>query len=103
MNNSYPQINIIFDRRKIATPTVKSSVEIRICHNYKQKFISTGIKLNSTQWKNGRIINCPDIVQLSQTKGSPKTPEVVFFLSSDLTEVLKPIVSSLQFLCLRCG
>lgn len=67
MNNKYPQINIIFDRRKIATPTIKSSVEIRICHNYKQKFISTGIKLYSTQWKNGKITNCPDIIQISKT------------------------------------
>ena len=67
MNNKHPQINIVFDRRKIATPSVKASVEIRICYNYKQKFISTGIKLNSTQWKNGKITNCPDIIQISKT------------------------------------
>ena len=67
MNNKYPQVTLVFDRRKIATPTVKASVEFRICHNYKQKFISTGIKLNSTQWKNGKITNCPDIIQISQT------------------------------------
>ena len=66
MNNKSPQINLVFDRRKIATPTTKSSVEIRITYNYKQKFISTGIKLNSTQWKNGKIVNCPDIIQISQ-------------------------------------
>lgn len=51
----------------MATPTVKSSVEIRITYNYQQKFIATGIKLNSTQWKNGKIVNCPDIIQISQT------------------------------------
>lgn len=67
MNNKSPQINIIFDRRKNASPTVKASIEIRITHNYKQKFLSTGIKLYSTQWKNGKIINCPDILQISQT------------------------------------
>ena len=67
MNNKYPQVTLVFDRRKIATPTVKASVEFRICHNYRQKFISTGIKLNSTQWKNGKITNCPDIIQISQT------------------------------------
>jgi integrase len=66
MNNKYPQINLVFDRRKTATPTVKSSVDVRICYDYKQKFISTGVKLNSTQWKNGKIINCPDIIQVSQ-------------------------------------
>ena len=67
MNNKSPQIAFVFDRRKIATPTIKSSVEMRITYNYKQKFLATGIKLYSTQWKNGKIINCPDIIQISQT------------------------------------
>lgn len=67
MNNKFPQISFVFDRRKIATPSIKSSVEMRVCYNYKQKFIATGIKLNSTQWKKGKIVNCPDIVQVSQT------------------------------------
>ena len=67
MNNKYPQVSFIFDRRKVATPTIKSSVDMRICYNYKQKFISTGIRLYSTQWKNGKIINCPDIMGISQT------------------------------------
>jgi integrase len=65
MNNKFPQISFVFDRRKIATTTIKSSVEMRICHDYKQKFIATGIKLNSTQWKNGKIVNCPDAMQIS--------------------------------------
>lgn len=67
MNTRPPQIKAIFDRRKKATPTVKSSLEIRITYNYRQKFISTGIRLYSTQWKNGRIVNCPDIMQISRT------------------------------------
>ena len=57
----------MFDRRKVASPTVKSSVDMRITYNYKQKIISTGIKLYSTQWKNGKIVNCPNIMQISQT------------------------------------
>lgn len=67
MINKSPQITLVFDRRKIATPSVKASVDIRITHDYKQKIISTGIRLYSTQWKNGRIVNCPDIMQISQT------------------------------------
>ena len=67
MNNKFPQISFVFDRRKIATPSIKSSVEMRVCYNYKQKFIATGIKLNSTQWKNGKIVNCPNVIQVSQT------------------------------------
>lgn len=67
MNNKSPQITFVFDRKKQATPSIKSSVDMRITYNYKQKFISTGIRLYSTQWKNGRIINCPDVIQISQT------------------------------------
>ena len=67
MNNKSPRINLIFDRRKTATPTVKASIEMRITYNYQQKIIATGISLYSTQWKNGKIINCPDILQISQT------------------------------------
>ena len=66
MNNKSPQIAFVFDRRKIATPTIKSSVEMRITYQYKQKWIATGIKLNSTQWKAGKIVNCPDVIQVSQ-------------------------------------
>ena len=67
MINKSPQITLVFDRRKVATPSVKASVDIRITYDYKQKIISTGIRLYSTQWKNGRIVNCPDIMQISQT------------------------------------
>ena len=67
MNNKLPQLNFIYDRRKIATPIKKSSVELRITYNYKQKWISTGIQLFPYQWKNGKIVDCPDIIQISQT------------------------------------
>lgn len=69
MNSKSPQVSFVFDRRKKATTSVKASVEIRITHNYKQKFISTGVRLYSNQWKNGKIVNCPDIIQISQTLG----------------------------------
>lgn len=66
MNNKSPQITFVFDRRRVASPATKSSVDMRITYNYKQKYISTGIRLYSTQWKNGKIVNCPDIIQISQ-------------------------------------
>ena len=67
MNNKSPKVSFVFNRKKTATPTVTAPVEIRVTYNYQQKFLSTGIKLNSTQWKNGKIINCPDTIQISQT------------------------------------
>ena len=67
MTLAQPQIAVVFDRRKKASLTVKSAVEIRITYNYKQKWISTGIKLYSNQWKKGKIVNCTDIEQISKT------------------------------------
>ena len=67
MNNKLPQINFIYDRRKIASPTKKASVEMRITFDYKQKWLNTGIMLYPHQWKNGKIVDCPDIIQISQT------------------------------------
>ncbi len=67
MNNKYPQIHLIYNRHKRATPYRKAAVEIRITHNYKQKFITTGIMLYPNQWKNGKIVNCDNIPLISQT------------------------------------
>lgn len=67
MINNLPQLSFVYDRRKTASPTKKASLEIRITHNYKQKYINTGIKLYPNQWKNNKIINCQDAIQISQT------------------------------------
>lgn len=45
MINKYPKVTFIFDRRKIATTKRMSSVEIRVSHEGKQKYISTGVML----------------------------------------------------------
>ena len=67
MNNKLPQITFVFDRRKVASQTTRSQVEMRITYNYKQKYIATGIMLYSNQWRKGKIVNCPDMVQISRT------------------------------------
>lgn len=66
MKQKVPQIHLIYNRRKTASPTKKASVEIRVTYDYKQKYISTGIMLYPNQWKNGIITNCDDIMQISQ-------------------------------------
>lgn len=66
MNNKLPSLSLIYNRYKKATPTTKASVEVRITHNCKQKYISTGIMLYSNQWKKGCIVNCPDAIEISQ-------------------------------------
>lgn len=61
-----PTINIIYNRKKQASSEKKAPLEIRITYNYQQKWISTGIMLYPYQWKNGMIVNCPDIIELSE-------------------------------------
>lgn len=66
MNNKLPQVTFVYNRHRNATPAKKASVEIRITHNYKQKYISTGVMLYPHQWRNDKIDNCPDIMQISK-------------------------------------
>ena len=66
MINKFPQIILVYDRRKTASSTKKASVEMRITYDYKQKYISTGVKLYPDQWKDGIITNIPDALQVSQ-------------------------------------
>ena len=89
MNNKIPQLNLVFNRRKVASLSRKAPVELRITHNYKQKYISTGILLYSNQWKNGKIINCPDILEISR------------MLDKLLSDVRQIILDMLQKDCLN--
>ena len=66
MNNKLPKISFVFDRRKTATSERKAPVELFVTHNYQQKYISTGIMLYPNQWRKGKIVNCPDVIQISQ-------------------------------------
>ena len=66
MNNKVPQIHLIYNRYKKANAETKAVVEIRVTYDRKQKYISTGIWLYPNQWKNGKITNCDNIMQISQ-------------------------------------
>jgi site-specific recombinase XerD len=85
MNNRLPQIHLVFDRYKKATLTKKASIEVRITYNYKQKYISTGIQLYQNQWKNGKIVSCPDALKIS---------EILDRILSNIRSVLLAMVSS---------
>lgn len=66
MNNKLPKIHLIYNRYNKASKTRQAAVEVRVTYNYIQKYISTGIMLYPHQWKNGRIVNCDNIIQISQ-------------------------------------
>lgn len=84
MINKQPQISFVYNRRRTASTNKKASVEIRITHNGKQKYLSTGVLLYPYQWKKGQIVNCPDALQLSQ------------ILDKQLTDVRKAILDMIN-------
>lgn len=60
-------ISLVFDRKKTATTKREGSVEIRITSNRKQYYIATGIRCNSTQWKNGKVVKRLDCDSCNET------------------------------------
>ena len=62
-----PTINFIYDRRHTAGADKKGYAELRITHNSRQKFISTGISCYPAQWdkKNECVIKSLDSDQLN--------------------------------------
>lgn len=64
--NNFPSIELIYDRRKKANKNKEATIEIRITYNYKQKYISTGIKVLPKEWKNKKIVGRKDCVQLNE-------------------------------------
>lgn len=61
----YPNLRIVFNRRKSASETKSASVEIEITHNRNRWRMSTGVKLFSNQWKNGKVVRHPNAAALN--------------------------------------
>lgn len=57
---------IIFDRRGKATTRIPGSVEIRITHNRKSFYISTGVSVLKDEWEFGRVDNRLDADSLNE-------------------------------------
>ncbi|MEG1564264.1 MAG: phage integrase SAM-like domain-containing protein [Bacteroides sp.] len=47
----YPTLKVVFDRKKLATKEKKGLIQIEVSHDGKRKWIGTGIKVYSDQWK----------------------------------------------------
>lgn len=84
MNNVFPQIHLVYNRYKKASPSQKAVVEVRVTYNYQQKYFSTGVWLYPHQWKNGKIINCNDIIHISKV-----LDEIVLNIKEVLLEMLE--------------
>lgn len=65
---------VVFDRMHRSTPQKSASVEFRFTCRGKQKYVSTGIKLYSTQWskKKESVIKHEDAASLNKMLGNYK-------------------------------
>lgn len=59
-----PILKLIFDRKKRATATKEGTIELRITYKRIQRFAVTGIRVLPKHWRDGRIVNRLDALEL---------------------------------------
>lgn len=60
-----PKLTFVFDRKGQAKKTKKGVIELRITHDKKRKYISTGISVSPRQWCNGSVVGRDDWKELN--------------------------------------
>ena len=88
MSSSIPQVALVFDRKKKSSDTKEGIIEIRISYDYKKKYVSTGIKVLPSQWRNEMIINHPDSKNLNK------------MLNKKVSEVREEIIEMIEDRCI---
>lgn len=63
--SSLPSITVVFNRRKTASKSKKGAVEIRISHNHRQRYVSTGVHVYINEWKNGKVAGCSNAAYMN--------------------------------------
>ena len=63
---SFPVVGLVFNRYHEATLTKDAVVEVRIYFEGRAKWISTRIRVFKNEWRNGRIVNRGDAVELNK-------------------------------------
>ena len=58
--------NIIFDRKHRAGKDGEGIIEIRVINDRKPHYVSSGIKVRSSEWKAGMVVNRPDAQLLNR-------------------------------------
>ncbi len=63
----YPQVKIVFNRKHQAAKNKPGVVEIYIYHEGKTQWLSTGVKVLQSQWKDRvGVVNCLDQDSLNE-------------------------------------
>lgn len=61
-----PTIATIFDRKKKASTTKESPVEIRVSYDYKTTYFNAGVSVRSNEWKGGKVVKRLDADVLNE-------------------------------------
>ena len=61
-----PEVSLYYNRYRKASLTKDAVIELRIYYQTRVKFISTRIRVFKNEWRNGRIVNRGDAVQLNK-------------------------------------
>ena len=61
-----PKLTFVFNRKGQASKTKAATVELRISHGKKRKYISTGVQLYPKEWSNGSIVGRVDWKELNE-------------------------------------
>ena len=64
---TFPHVELVYNRRHIATASKEAGVDLRIGHLNRQKYMSTGIRLLPKHWHNGQVVGRVDANILNKT------------------------------------
>lgn len=61
-----PVVGLTYNRYGKASDTKDAVIEVRVYYNYKTKWMSTGIRVFPSQWRNGRVVGRGDAVEINR-------------------------------------
>lgn len=104
-----PKVKLVFDRKHQSTASKEGAIDLRVCYDSKQKFLSTGVKVLPKHWdaKNECIKLRLDAVALNRAISQIKTDAINMLTDmvregavdlSRLGDIFKPKVFDLTFI-----
>lgn len=104
-----PKVKLVYDRRHQSSPEKEGAVDLRVCFDCKQKFLSTGVKVYPKQWdsKNECVKLRNDATSLNKALSDIKNEAITLLTDmaksgfvdlARLNEVFKPKVYDLTFI-----
>ncbi|MCD7710718.1 MAG: hypothetical protein LUI04_05150, partial [Porphyromonadaceae bacterium] len=92
-----PAFRLLFDRKHTAGDIRKAPVQLEIMYHRQRKYIATGLRLYSHQWKDGRVVETPGCYAQNQMLAGilQRAEETTLALFRSGTFSLAALVSSL--------